>query len=243
MTLSLRLMAPPCLAALALTGCATLPTSPLPPGAEKNAWMAMGNEPGWMLELTPGQMNYTGDYGETIIRVPVIRTDPVKGGVIYSGAAKGQTLKARIQFTACADTMADRTFAQRVTVEANGRTVQGCGGALLPPVKLDGSRWRITRINTNMIPESVDATISFTADRASIHAGCNRINASYTAAQHRITFSSVITTLMGCPALLDQYESDLASIFKQPLHMRYTAKGGITLLGRRNEVVELTRIH
>ncbi len=232
-------------APLVLAGCATLPASaPLPEGAGKKAWLAMGNEPGWTLEITPGRLNYTGDYGATQIRVPVTRADPVKGGMRYEGSDSANTLSVHIAYTPCADTMADRSFAQTVSVTANGRTVQGCGGAILPPVRLDGTQWRIGRIGSATLPDDSGATARFEGNRMTLDVGCNQMWGDYRATQHNLAVDGgLAATRKGCPAPLDQYEASLGRMFARPLHLRYTAQGGITLLGRPGEIVELVRIH
>src|SRR3546814_13824119 len=53
---------------LTLAACAVEvpPETPPPPAA---AYMALGTEPGWTLEITPDRLNYDGDYGETKIVV------------------------------------------------------------------------------------------------------------------------------------------------------------------------------
>src|SRR3546814_1969511 len=43
---------------------------PQGPGEPPAAYMALGTEPGWTLEITPPRLNYDGDYGETKIMVP-----------------------------------------------------------------------------------------------------------------------------------------------------------------------------
>ncbi len=58
---------PPLLAAcVTLTACApAAETPPQGPGDQPAAYMALGTEPGWTLEITPSRLNYDGDYGET----------------------------------------------------------------------------------------------------------------------------------------------------------------------------------
>ncbi|KGB55485.1 hypothetical protein FG91_01405 [Sphingopyxis sp. LC81] len=61
----------PAASLLALAACApAAETPPQGPGDQPAAYMALGTEPGWTLEITPSRLNYDGDYGETKIMVP-----------------------------------------------------------------------------------------------------------------------------------------------------------------------------
>ena len=57
----------PALSLLALAACApAAETPPQTPGeTPAAAYIALGTEPGWTLEITPSRLNYDGDYGET----------------------------------------------------------------------------------------------------------------------------------------------------------------------------------
>src|SRR3546814_17133878 len=59
----------PLLALTALAACAPAGDMPQGPGEPPAAYMELGTEPGWTLEITPSRLNYDGDYGETKIMV------------------------------------------------------------------------------------------------------------------------------------------------------------------------------
>ena len=63
------LLAPALAAAATLAGCAATGTGPATPTPPAEAYMALGTEPGWTLEITPARLAYNGDYGETPIAV------------------------------------------------------------------------------------------------------------------------------------------------------------------------------
>src|SRR3546814_1690769 len=67
---------------LTLAACAVEvpPETPPPPAA---AYMALGTEPGWTLEITPDRLNYDGDYGETKIVVAKPGARPSVNGERY----------------------------------------------------------------------------------------------------------------------------------------------------------------
>lgn len=67
-----------------LAACApTADTPPQSPGDRPAAYMAIGTEPGWTLEITPARLNYNGDYGETKIMVPNPGAQPSFNGERY----------------------------------------------------------------------------------------------------------------------------------------------------------------
>lgn len=230
-------------ATLALSACATIPAGPnttLPPGSESGTYFAMGTEPGWTAEITPTQINYAGNYGETQIRVPVSVSRKTQNGMHYSGRVDGKTVSVDIAYAECNDGMSDRTFAHRVSVTANGATYKGCGGGILPPVNLNGTRWNITQINDAVLSEELAraASVQFADGRMALTVGCNRMMMNYKVSNHQLSAadpaagSPLISTRMGCAPPLDGYERDIAALFAEPVHLRYTPKGGIEMMGK-----------
>ena len=69
-------------------------------------------------------MDYVGDYGATKISVP--RPEPITAinGHIY----RTQRLTVSTSHGRCNDAMSGQGYADKVTVTADGKTVQGCGG-------------------------------------------------------------------------------------------------------------------
>src|SRR3546814_10168902 len=93
--------------------------------------MALGTEPGWTREITPSRLNYDGDYGETKIMVPNPGAMPGPDGERYVT----DRLKVDVARGECSDGMSDRRYRDTVTVTADGKTVKGCGGGILPPTR------------------------------------------------------------------------------------------------------------
>ncbi len=136
----------PCftLTALALAAC-TPAAEPPPQGPGKppsGTYFALGTEPGWTLEITPDLLNYDGDYGETKIRVAHRGAKPSMNGRTYVT----DRLSVVIKQAPCSDGMSDRRFADTVRIVADGRTLHGCGGKILPPDALAGSGWTFVSI-------------------------------------------------------------------------------------------------
>jgi uncharacterized membrane protein len=89
----------------------------------------VGNEPGWVLEIRSGNsIRFEYDYGQSELEVsaPEPQVDPANRSARYVT----DSLEVLIEGTSCNDTMADRTYESRVTVNMSGRVYRGCGRAL-----------------------------------------------------------------------------------------------------------------
>lgn len=94
------------------------------------AFRAIGQEPGWLLEITNGQeILLVTNYGQNRIAYPWVepRQDTSASKTLFQVDADTSVL---IEGIACTDTMSGETFAVTVTVNAGGQTLQGCGRAL-----------------------------------------------------------------------------------------------------------------
>lgn len=229
-----------------LAGCATIPAADplkqLPADSNGKAYMALGTEPGWTAEITPGQINYNGNYGDTQFRVPVTAITPGKDGVMYQGAANGNNITLTIRYHAsCSDGMSDRLFAHEVKINANGQSYSGCGGAILPPVSLNDTSWRITAINGTALTaeQQRQASFRFADGRVEMTVGCNRMSGSYQAANHGMTVGPIMSTRMSCPEPLGGWENAINATLSQPIHMRYTPDGEMSLMGTGGKSITL----
>jgi uncharacterized membrane protein/membrane-bound inhibitor of C-type lysozyme len=97
-------------------------------------FMALGNEPPWLLEIGPDaiflQHGYGGDYSVFPIFDPL--TDVATRTTTYEGEAFGHQLHLLLvgRDSPCQDTMVDRRYGTHVVVSYDGRTWRGCGEAL-----------------------------------------------------------------------------------------------------------------
>ncbi|HUG41913.1 MAG TPA: hypothetical protein VMM12_15595 [Longimicrobiales bacterium] len=93
-------------------------------------YRAQGQEPGWVLEIDrDGSIRYAGDYGETILVVPVPPIRDSAGSQILHATG---TPDLRIVLTPgpCSDTMSGEAFPEHVEVTVDGVVLAGCGGRL-----------------------------------------------------------------------------------------------------------------
>src|SRR3546814_2274518 len=100
----IRIAPPALMSALALAACAPAGDMPQGPGEPPAAYMALGTEPGWTLEITPSRLNYDGDYGETKIMVP----NPGARAVTNGEESVTDRLKVEVARGECSDGMGDR---------------------------------------------------------------------------------------------------------------------------------------
>lgn len=226
------LMTLPALAACA--PAADAPQTPAPPAA---AYMAIGTEPGWTLEITPAQLNYTGDYGETRIAVPNPGAKASMNGEVYAAGR----LSVVIKHAACSDGMSDRRYADTVRVIADGRTVNGCGGAILPPDTIAGSSWTFVSIGGVPVAPDRPTSLSFDGTRLNGSAGCNRFSGAYTAEGRRLTAGPLMATEMACPGPAMTQEAAFFKLMQGPVQLGFPTDGTMEITGADGQTAVLKR--
>ena len=94
---------------------------------------AVGNEPGWYLELTEGEkVLFVGDYGKTRYEfaTPEPRVDQHARTTIYRVQEGKQELTVVIEGRPCHDSMSGEPFESSVTVILDDKQYRGCGKSL-----------------------------------------------------------------------------------------------------------------
>ena len=99
-------------------------------------FLARGNEPGWHLELANDvpRIDMSLDYGEREVSLPyrVTTLDNGAGRVILESGRADAPFELRIEAGACFDDMAGTPWPAQVTLNVNGRQLQGCGQGIAP---------------------------------------------------------------------------------------------------------------
>ena len=104
--------------------------------ARDRDFRALGQEPGWELEIHKGaEMRLTYDYGKGTAVTPASRAlvNSSTGTRTYHAVTKANDLRVVIVPVACTDSMSGRAFPATVSVTLNGRTFRGCGEELATP--------------------------------------------------------------------------------------------------------------
>jgi heat shock protein HslJ len=131
-------------------------------------------------------------------------------------------------------------YADTVRVTANGTTVAGCGGTLLPPATLADTDWRIVAIGGEAVDGDTYAMQFTGAGRLNGQAGCNRFSGRYAQRRVLLTAGPIAVTRMVCPGARMTHERAVLQIlagrvtigFPDGETMVLTAAGGSIRLRR-----------
>lgn len=96
---------------------------------ERGATMrAVGQEPGWLLELTDGAEILLGlDYGARVVSVSTPPATPLGGARGYHAEVDGMALLVLVEDLPCFDIMSGEVFPETVTVQLGEVRYSGCG--------------------------------------------------------------------------------------------------------------------
>ena len=208
-----------------LPACATiLPDDGLGEVQRGDAYLALGTEPFWSVEITEARIAYNDAENRTV-RVANPGARPSFNGRRYVT----RRLSVDVTATPCSDGMSDRRYADTVMVEVDGRSLSGCGGRVLPPEQLDGTNWRVISIDGAPPVAGRPAEFAFEGGRISGRAGCNRLSGSFASDGTRLTVGSVAATRMACePALMAQ-EARVLVLLRQSLGISFDGRGRMVL--------------
>ena len=228
----------------ALSACATVP-SPDTPDADngEQVYRAMGAEPDWTLSITSNRLDYAGDYGETRISLPRPEPRTSFNGHRYEITEGRHSLTVDITHARCSDGMSDRIYADKVMVIADGKTVNGCGGDIVPPGKLDNSSWKIISIGGTPVIDPSRASLAFADGRVSGSGGCNRIAGGYSETADKLKVGMLMSTQMACPGALMEQDDRLAKILSGEVAMRFEGGDQLILTGANGKEAVLQRGH
>ena len=104
--------------------------------ARDRDFRAVGQEPGWQLEIRVGsEMRFTYDYGKGSAVTPAARAqlDARTGTRTFHAVSETNDLRADIVPVGCQDSMSGKHYPATVTVTLNDRSFRGCGENLATP--------------------------------------------------------------------------------------------------------------
>ena len=190
-----------------------------------DAYRALGTEPFWSVTIADGQMRYeTPDSRHLIVPAPEPR--PTFNGHRYETAR----LVVDVTHQPCSDGMSDRRYADTVRVTADGRDLNGCGGAILPPASLADTNWAIVDIGGEAVSGEL-YVMRFTADQLSGKAGCNGFGGNYTLAGETLTPGMIVATQMACPEPAMTHEGRTLEILRGPVTISFPDGDTMVLTG------------
>ncbi len=92
---------------------------------------AVGQEPGWHLEITHGErIRFVYAYGEREAVTPAPEPTVDNSARVYHAETEAHDLTVTITDAPCTDAMSGEAFEQTVTVRLGGRAYHGCGRSL-----------------------------------------------------------------------------------------------------------------
>jgi heat shock protein HslJ/uncharacterized membrane protein len=104
--------------------------------ARDRDFRAVGQEPGWQLEMRMGsEMRFTYDYGRESAVTPAAPAvlDPQTGTRSFHARAEANDLRVEIVPVKCEDAMSGKPYPATVVVTLNDRSFRGCGEPLANP--------------------------------------------------------------------------------------------------------------
>ncbi|MGE0828480.1 MAG: YbaY family lipoprotein [Hyphomonadaceae bacterium] len=109
-------------------------TSERPDGADEMGdvdFRAVGNEPGWLLDLYADRLTLSYDYGNRRAEAPLPPPSyPIEGQTRYDVRTDAHAMTITIQRYPCQDVMSGENFPARVIVQIDGQRLEGCGRTL-----------------------------------------------------------------------------------------------------------------
>jgi uncharacterized membrane protein len=83
------------------------------------------------VDVNPGRwIRYIGDYGETRWVLPPVEPVADSASVTYRTESEDHTLTVEFRRALCHDAMSGRPFDYTVTLQVDGRVLEGCGRRL-----------------------------------------------------------------------------------------------------------------
>lgn len=172
--------------------------------ADKPLFRAVGNEPGWRLDVTAAGLSLSMDYGERRVFAPSPLVIDAAGARSYQAMSAGGELSVLVFDRRCVDSMSAMNHPNTVEVRWQDRVLRGCGGE--PASLLQGAPWQVMDIDGRAVSDPQRVTLAFGADgRAAGLAACNRYNGSYVLSGEGLRLGPFASTKMACdPAAMDE---------------------------------------
>jgi uncharacterized membrane protein/heat shock protein HslJ len=223
------------LTALAAACLAPPPPPPMTPNPPGGVYRAVGTEPFWDLTIDERQMVFTDRGNNVQVSQPTPRVIVGFAGEIY----QTPRLNVNIVHAQCSDGMSDRTYRDKVQVDADGHHYNGCGGgAVEPAAGLAGTSWHVVSINGRPTPAIGDYSLRFDQGRLAAKFGCNNMSGTYSQGPDMLSLGPVMATRMACPDM--SLETQGGAILNQPMTMSWSGGDRLTLSNAAGRI-ELSR--
>jgi putative lipoprotein len=211
---------------------------------------AVGQEPGWTLELDQGRwLRFIGDYGKTHVLTPApdaVR-DTTLGTVTYTARTEAHTLVMVAQETPCRDAMSGDRLSHTVTVRVDGRELRGCGKPL-PSGDLRNTYGKLTQLGgiAAVVPSGQrEAHLRFDSEGRQVNGttGCNTLSGPVVLDKQRMRLGPLVTTRVACTdTTLTRQEREFLRALEALDHFT-VADGHLTLYGSERPLARFEAVY
>ena len=164
---------------------------------EKPLFRAVGNEPGWRLDVRADGLSLLVDNGDTHVFAPSPLVVDGDGMRSYEAVSAGGPLTAVVFDRYCEDSMSGMPHPKTVEVRWQDRVLKGCGGD--PAALLQGGPWEVVEIDGRAVADPARVTVDFAPEgRLAGMAACNRYFGSYALSGEGLRLSPLGATKMAC---------------------------------------------
>jgi heat shock protein HslJ/uncharacterized membrane protein len=159
---------------------------------------ARGNEPFWRLTIALDSIELSSLSPELAFKADTFTRESVDGKARVTATSDGRRLVVTADERLCADSMTGMPFPVTVSLEIDGRRLEGCAGDTA--TVLEGG-WRVIRLEDDPLPTEPGISVAFDRDgKVSGKGGCNRFTGSYELTGESLSFGPLAATRMACPA-------------------------------------------
>lgn len=206
---------------------------------------ARGYGPGWTLRIGTDRLDLVrfGTGTSQIARISLPERQLLADGYRYEGRLGDGDLRVTINPGTCLDDRTATPLPDRVQVEVEGQTLQGCGGSA--SAFLAQGEWQAVSLNGKDVPPDNAPAMRFTmAGEVTGTAGCNRFVARFRADANGITIASraAASTMMACPREVMVREQAFLSALRSIQRHTLDEDGLLVLSGLDDAEIRLRRV-
>lgn len=188
-------------ALVAMGGCAVTQSESL---HEPETLRAVGNEPGWRVDMDVEALELSADYGATRLRMHRPAPELRNGELRYTGQADGRRVLFTIRDHLCRDSMTGMPYPLTAELVLNDQRLSGCAGD--PLDLLTGESWVVEELDGRKVATGSRVTVAFFDEgRVNGRGSCNQYGGNFSLSGEALAVSELVSTKMACsPALMEQ---------------------------------------
>lgn len=215
-----------------------------------------GNEPAWHVTITEDEIFYNSLVNQEGHRFTNVQRNPIMdvAGMSYSGTDNlGNSIKVDVFYQKCRDTMEEKVWPFRVSVELNvtdgeeagENGIRGCGD-YIEDRRLTG-KWVLKTLKGKAITpldKKGTPTVEFDTDKNTINSnmGCNGMGGSYEMMENTMYVSAnFMSTMMFCKGVMELEKEFSSALAGKTLKVQFIEKSLVFTDLAGKEVITLKR--